>query len=252
MKKLSLKNKILTICAILLCAVILASLIHMIVTINNGTKTGSGEDLSSFDVVFSGTTHILDEDYDVVLKGKEGAFTLDANNLKGVMDGTYSFTDGQGWTFIFNDSLGLNVRSHYNNDKKQHELIYALDLGSRGAGNIQLVSEAKKFAAADSPWADIPTFTGLANLGVITAEMRLICKADNTFDFFSTNFGQYIPALTGTYVFADSTYTFNVGDEEYVAELNDGLYSVSLPVSLPVMGVSGIPAEMIQDVLVVE
>ena len=252
MKNLSLKNKILAVIAALLCIVILAALIHMITTISNANKASGGDDLSAYDVIFSGTTHILDEDYDVILKGKDGTFSLDANNMKGVMDGTYSFTDGQGWTFVFDDNLGLNVRSHYNSSEKQHEMIYALDLGSRGSGNILLVREDKQFAAAESPWLDIPTFTGTANLGVITAEMRLICKEDNTFNFFSTNFGQYIPSLNGTYIYSDGKYIFTVEGEEYTAEKKDGLYTVSLPVSLPVMGVSGIPAEMVQDVLSVD
>ena len=135
--------------------------------------------------------------------------------------------------------------------EKAHQFIYPLDLGSRGAGNILLTSEDKSFKAADEPWDDIPTFTGTADLNVITAEMRLICKADNSFDFFSTNFGQYIPALNGTYDCTDGKYVFHIEGAEYAAELKDGMYSVSMPVSLPVMGVTGIPTEMVQDILTI-
>ena len=204
------------------------------------------------DVVFSGKINLLEEDYDILLKGKGGAFTVDANNMKGIMDGTYTFTDGQGWTFVFNDNLGFNVRSQYNQTEKAHQFIYPLDLGSRGSGNILLVKEDKSFKAPQEPWVEIPTFTGTADLGVIAAEMRLICKADDSFDFFSTNFGQYIPALNGTYEFVDGTYLFHVEGEDYTAEQKEGLYAVSLPVSLPVMGVTGLPTEMVQDVLSID
>ena len=251
MEKMTLKNKILSVIAILLCLVIIGALVQMISTIANANKSSSDEDLSGFDVVFNGKTNILGEDYDIVLKGKDGSFSVDANNMKNIMDGTYSFTEGQGWTFVFDDNLGLNVRSHYKESEKTHQFIYPLDLGSRGAGNILLTSEDKSFKAADEPRDDIPTFTGTADLNVITAEMRLICKADNSFDFFSTNFGQYIPALNGTYDCTDGKYVFHIEGAEYTAELKDGMYSVSMPVSLPVMGVTGIPTEMVQDILTI-
>ena len=77
--------------------------------------------------------------------------------------------------------------------------------------------------------------------------MRLICRADGSFSFFSTNFGQYIPATDGTYTEQDGGWIFTVGEETYPSENQDGLQAVSLPVSLPVMGVSGIPTLMVQD-----
>lgn len=252
MKKLSLRNRILSVIALLLCIVIIGATVHLITTVTSANKRSAGEDLSDFDVVFSGKINLLEEDYDILLKGKGGAFTVDANNMKGIMDGTYTFTDGQGWTFVFNDNLGFNVRSQYNQTEKAHQFIYPLDLGSRGSGNILLVKEDKSFKAPQEPWVEIPTFTGTADLGVIAAEMRLICKADDSFDFFSTNFGQYIPALNGTYEFVDGTYLFHVEGEDYTAEQKEGLYAVSLPVSLPVMGVTGLPTEMVQDVLSID
>ena len=139
MKKLSLRNRILSVIALLLCIVIIGATVHLITTVTSANKSSAGEDLSDFDVVFSGKINLLEEDYDILLKGKGGAFTVDANNMKGIMDGTYTFTDGQGWTFVFNDNLGFNVRSQYNQTEKAHQFIYPLDLGSRGSGNILLV-----------------------------------------------------------------------------------------------------------------
>ena len=71
MEKMTLKNKILSVIAILLCLVIIGALVQMISTVANANKSSSDEDLSGFDVVFNGKTNILGEDYDIVLKGKD-------------------------------------------------------------------------------------------------------------------------------------------------------------------------------------
>ena len=86
MKKLSLRNKILSVIALLLCIVIIGATVHLITTVTSANKSSAGEDLSDFDVVFSGKINLLEEDYDILLKGKGGAFTVDANNMKGIME----------------------------------------------------------------------------------------------------------------------------------------------------------------------
>ena len=67
--------------------------------------------------------------------------------------------------------------------------------------------------------------------------------------FSSTNFGQYIPSLEGTYTEKEGKYVFTIGEEEIETVLQDGLLTATLPVSLPVMGVTGIPTLMVQDIL---
>ena len=57
--------------------------------------------------------------------------------------------------------------------------------------------------------------------------------------------------MNGTYDCTDGKYVFHIEGAEYTAELKDGMYSVSMPVSLPVMGVTGIPTEMVQDILTI-
>ncbi len=249
MKNLSFTSKILSLVAAILCLVIIGTGVHMAAAIRNGTSDSTLKDAGDYDVVFTGSINLNDEDYDIVLKGKDGSFTVDANNMKNVIDGNYVFTDGQGWTLLFNDALGMNIRTHYDSADKAHKFIYALDLGSRGAGNLELSKEDKSFSPASDSWNDIPTFTGTADLGVIAAEMRLICKADGSFHFFSTNFGQYIPSLEGTYAEKEGKYVFTIGEEEIETVLQDGLLTATLPVSLPVMGVTGIPTLMVQDIL---
>ena len=59
MEKMTLKNKILSVIAILLCLVIIGTLVQMISTIANANESSSDEDLSGFDVVFNGKTNIL-------------------------------------------------------------------------------------------------------------------------------------------------------------------------------------------------
>ena len=60
MKKLSLRNKILSVIALLLCVVIIGATVHLITTVTSANKSSAGEDLSDFDVVFSGKINLLE------------------------------------------------------------------------------------------------------------------------------------------------------------------------------------------------
>ena len=254
MKSLSIKSKILAAVAVVLCLVIVAASVQMAVAItgaNHSDYTPPDDDLSTYDVVFSGNITLLEEPYDVTLKGKDGEFTVDANMMKDIIGGTYTFTEGQGWTFAFNDSLGTNIRSQYDKVSKTHSFVYSLDLGARSVGNIMFSNEDADFVASDTPWEDIPTFSGTADFGGISATMKMVCKADGTFNLFSTDLGQYVSAQAGTYEFKDGIYVFRVtdSDKEYVSELKDGIQVVTVLLDLPVMGLSEIPTEITQTIL---
>lgn len=250
MKGKSLKSILLGAVAALLGIAIVVTGIHLGMTIANGLAAVKGSN-EEYELYFTADAVIQDEDYHIVLRGNNGEFCVDANNMKDILGGTYASTEGQGWTFFFADSLGSNIRSHFDQNTKQHSFLYPLDMGSRGSGVIQLKASDTAFQQKSPEWKDIPTFSGSVNLGVITADMRLICKADGTFSCFSSNFGQYIPEITGTYEFSGDDLTFTAEGETYAASLTDGLYVVTVPISLPVMGVSGIPGELVQDVLLV-
>lgn len=220
MKNLSLKGKTLAAVAAVLCVVILVATVQMIVAIvgaNNPNNAVSSDDPSNYDVVFTGNITLLEEPYEITLKGKDGKFTVDANTMKGVMSGTYTFTEGQGWTFAFNDSLGTNVRSQYDKSAKTHNFIYSLNLGSRGTGNIELSNEDAGFAASDTPWNDIPAFSGTASWfgGTLSADAVCSCDADGNFKIFCT--GDEITEIVGTYAVSGNTYTFTT-DEGAVYE----------------------------------
>lgn len=258
MKNLSLKNKILAVIAVLLCIVIIGAVVHLITTIQTANKAAAGEDLSSYDVVFTGNINIYDEEYDIVLKGKNGQFNVDAGNLKNVMDGKYTFTDGQGWTFVFNDSLGTNVRSQYDQAEKVHRFIYSLNLGSRGTGNVLLANEDKSFKAAETSWQDIPAFTGNAAWfgGVLNATTICACDADGNFKIFCT--GGEIDVIKGSYELSGDNYVFTAENGTvYTTEIapDSGLPSFTVAVhrpSLEAYGAADTEAILTLQVLSVE
>ena len=245
MKNLSLKGKVLAAAAAALCVVILAASIQMIVTIvgaNKPNNTASSDDLSAYDVVFAGNITLLEEPYNVTLKGKDGKFTVDANTIKGVMSGTYTFTEGQGWTFAFNDSLGTNVRSQYDKSAEAHSFIYSLNLGSRGTGNIEFSNEDAGFAASDTPWDNIPAFSGTASWfgGTLSADAVCSCDADGNFKIFCT--GGEVNEIAGAYTVSGNTYTFTTDEGEvYESYIDDstGLPTFTVSVHRPTLAAYG-------------
>ena len=238
MKKQSLTSKILAVIAFLLILVVICLAVHITITVMNAGKSAGGENLEDYDVVFTCDTTILDENYEIMLKGKDGKFSLDVGNLKGVMDGTYSFTEGQGWAFAFDDNLKFNVRSQYNKETKTHEFLYPLDLGSRGQSNIRLVRQDEKFSAAEKAWDDIPMFSGIASWfnGVVTDKVTCICDAEGNFRIFGTEFD--LSQISGTYAIADGAYSFTCNDGRVVtSEIDEktGLPGFMITVHFPTL-----------------
>jgi len=256
MKNLSLSGKIRAVLAGLLCIAVVAALSHMGITMATAfaPKTEPKEDLSQYDMVFTGNITIYDEAYDIVLKGKDGSFTMDANTIKNVMDGSYTFTEGQGWTFTFQDANSTVVRSQYDRDAKAHSFIYALDMGSRGTGNLRLSNADEDFSPAAEPWEDIPFFSGTAAWfgGTLSATAAASCDADGNFRIFCT--GGEINEIAGTYALVDGNYVFTAEDGTVYTSHPDpdsGLPTLEVGVHRPALEAYGAADTVAQLTLVV-
>lgn len=260
MKNLTVKGKVLSCIGLLLTVILVAALIQMLTVIRSmgNTSATAQEDLSTYDIVFTGNITLLDEPYEVVLKGKDGAFRVDANSLKNIMDGTYTFTENQGYTFVFQDSFGTNVRSQYNTSEKEHSFLYTLDLGSRGAGTLRLSRPDPDFTASAEPWNDIPAFAGTPTWfgGVLSAPAICSCDAEGNFKIFCT--GGEINVISGTYTVDGNTYTLTTEDGRVVTSAIDdetGLPSFTITVHRPALeayGAADTDAKFTLTVLTVE
>lgn len=262
MKSLSLKNKIMAALAIALCAVIVGFLIYTAVVIVNGVKPKApaviGDD-TVYDVNFGGNISLLGIDYEVALQGNDGEFTVNAGRISDVTGGTYTFTEGQGWTFSFADASNTVVRSQFDDASKTFSFVYHLDLGSRGAGNLRFSFTDEDFAVDGEPWADIPSFGGTAAWfgGVVTAEISCSCDADGNFRIFEA--AGAITEISGTYALEGDSYVFTAADGTvYTATVNaDGLYEMTVSVYRPALAsygdaVARVPVVMTQIVLTVD
>ena len=242
MKKCSLLQKILAVIACCLCVAIIGVGAHAINTYIQGTAPVGLEDDSQYEFVFKGSITLLEQEYDVNLKGKDGSFKMDAGTIKKVMDGKYTFTEGQGWTFTFNDSLGTVVRSQYDKAAKASSFIYSLNLGSRGTGNLRLTCEDPNFKAAATPWKDIPSFSGTATWfgGGLSAAAVTSFDAEGNFRIFCT--GGEVTEITGTYALVDGAYVLtSVDGEVYTAQKDPatGLYTFTATVFRPALATYG-------------
>lgn len=223
MKNLSLKNKILSVIAAALVLVILIFAIWSIVAYAVGSRPDKfeyGEDDTVYEFTFTGGITLLDVDYEVKLNGSDGNFSLDANTIKGVTSGTYTYTEGQGWTFTFNDAGGTIVRSQFDAETKAHSFIYHLDLGSRGAGNLRLSYEDEDFVRQGEPWADIPSFSGVGMAGITVV---VSCDTDNNFRIFATPASPApVTEISGTYEYKDGHYVLTATDGTvYTSTVNE-------------------------------
>ncbi len=188
----------------------------------------------TYEFNFEGEITLNEIFYTVTIQGEDGNFELKANALPPVK-GTYTKTEGQGYTLSFQDSLATDVRTQYDRNNKEFYFIYNLDLGTaRGNGNIRFTYKDESFVPAEEAWEDIPSFTGTVRL-VVSATMQVVCKGDGTFRLFSTDFADYIPELTGTYEYKDGSYIFTAEGVEYVSVLNEetGLHEIGLPAGMP-------------------
>lgn len=243
-KTMSLRDKILGGVACAICLVIIAFIIYSIaaVAIAFAPKEAAPTDTTEYDFVFVGSFTALEEEYDIQLKGKDGNFTVDANKIKDVTSGTYTFTEGQGWTFSFADKNGTVVRTQYDGATKTFGFIYALDLGSRGVGNLRLSYTVESFDAAAQPWSDIPSFAGTAGWfgGGVQAPIVLSCDADNNFKVFGT--GGEITVIAGTYAQSGDAFVFTSEDGTVytsAADAETGLQAVEIEVFRPALEAYG-------------
>lgn len=263
MKSLSLKNKIMAALAIALCAVIVGFLIYTAVVIVNGVKPKApaviGDDGTEYDVNFSGGISLLGVDYDVELQGNDGEFTVNAGRISDVTGGTYTFTEGQGWTFSFADASNTVVRSQFDDASKTFSFVYHLDLGSRGAGNLRFSFTDEDFTVDGEPWADIPSFGGTAAWfgGVVTEEISCSCDADGNFRIFEASGA--ITEIVGTYELTGGVYVFTAADGTvYTSAVNaDDLHEMTVSVYRPALASCGdavarVPVVMTQIVLTVD
>ena len=265
MKSLSLKNKIMAALAIALCAVIVGFLIYTAVVIVNGVKPKApaviGDD-TVYDVNFGGNISLLGVDYDVELQGNDGEFTVNAGRISGVTGGTYTFTEGQGWTFSFADASNTVVRSQFDDASKTFSFVYHLDLGSRGAGNLRFSFTDEDFAVDGEPWADIPSFGGTAAFfgGAVMTDCSISCDAEGNFSIFSVpTASAAVTTINGTYEFTGGAYVFTAEDGTvYTSTVNaDGLHELSVQVYCPQLAsygdaVARVPVVMTQIVLTVD
>lgn len=240
---LTLKQKICSGVACALGATIVGFGVASGVTMYNAFKPAviEQEDMSKYELVFSGKINLLDTDYDIVLKGKDQKFSVDANTIHGVMDGTYTYTEGQGWTFTFDDAAGTIVRSMYDKTSGAFSFIYSLDMGSRGAGNIRLSYEKKDFNAAAECWADIPSFAGTAVFFGIQAPVTALCDADGNFKIFGTGTVVTLDEIVGTYEYKNDSYIFTAEDGTvYTTEKDEnGLHTFTYKAHTPQLDAYG-------------
>ncbi len=242
MKTLSLKNKILAALALAICVVIVFFAIYTIVVIAEGLKPAEtpvlGGDDAVHDVSFEGEITLLEVDYDVKLYGDDGTFSVDAGRIEGIAGGTYTFTEGQGWTFSFSDAGNTVVRTQFDDATKTFSFVYHLDMGSRGAGNLRFSYTDEDFVVQGEPWADIPSFGGTAAWfgGAVSADCSCSCDADGNFSIFSSpTAAAAITAISGTYEYKDGVYVLTAEDGTvYTSSVNaDGLHEISLKVYCP-------------------
>ena len=257
MKNLSLKNKILLGIASALALVILAFLIWTIVAVAVGMAppkdiVTAGE----YDFTFDGKITLNEVEYDVSLNGKDDKFSVSANKLSSVVNGTYEFTEGQGYTFTFNDANGTIVRTQYDTVSKSFGFIYHLDLGARGAGNLKLTLKDENFQVVGEPWQDILSFSGTATVfGSLRFVCGCSCAPDGTFNIFLSDGPAAIQPISGTYEFVDGKYIFTAEDGSvYTAEKNaDGLYEFEVGIVIPALpGGAPQPCVFTQVVLTVD
>lgn len=230
------------------------------VVIANSTKTNQSDDVSdkNYDIVFNGNVSINEISYDVSLKGNDNIFILYANNFT-VTEGTYEFTEGQGYAFTFNDKNGTIVRSQFEDASKSFGILYNLDLGTaRGNDVLKLSMEDEQFSVVGEAWNDIPVFVGTAGWfgGSLTGIIRIVCDAEGNFKTISPDVTDF-DIIEGTYELSDESCVFTAVDGTvYTATKNsDGLFEVVMPIirpSLAAYGAELAETTIIQSILTVD
>jgi hypothetical protein len=243
-----------------LSALVLALLSVGLVSCGSSSSAASSTaSLAEGEFEFKGNITLNDIAYDVVMPGKDQAFTLNAGNLKSVYKGTYSFAKGQGYTMTFADANSTCVRTQFDTASKTFSFIYTLDLGTaRGSGNLKLSYVDTSFALVGDPWNDIPSFAGNAAWfgGALKANMKIACDADNGYKVVSGEINDFTP-IQGTYAYANGVYVFNRDDGTSVSSVKNaasGLQEVTMTVHRPGLeayGAADAPTVFTQVILTV-
>ncbi len=252
-KTMSLKDKIMAGIACAICLVIVAFIIYSAVGVGLAfapTNNSAPEDNTVYDFIFDGNITLNNETYDVRLKAKDGKFKVDAGKLNEVTKGTYTATQGQGWTFQFDDNNSTAVRSQYDKDSKTHSFIYTIDIGVRGSGNIKLEYKDDAFVAAEQPWGDIPSFGGSGSIYNMTIPLVLGCDADGGFRLWCTDGIFAVPETIGTYKYENGVYTFTCEDNTvYTTEIDSSTGLHTFTVNF-IIGALGVPSTAVMTQIV--
>jgi hypothetical protein len=190
---------------------------------------------------FTGDITIDGEHYAVALEGSnDGGFSLAAGNVPPII-GKYEFFEGKGYLFSFDDAKDTQLLTSYDSAAKTLSLVYPLDLGPRGKGNVKISLKDDKFAYDGEGWTfGLPVFTGIANfMDILLVNLELQCRNDGTFTVH--NDSSYAQQIDGTYSFENGVYKFDVSDGfkfESTLDPATGLHSVTF-----MIGVNNVPVE---------
>lgn len=166
--------------------------------------------VEEYDHVFTGKV-TLDKVYDVTLKTIKGKneFILEVAEGIKTVKGTYTFADGVGYEFIFNDANKTVVNSTYNETKKAHEITYTIKAGDKGEGDVVLSLADENFTptveGGKLGFIKNAIFTGALAFGENSYPFSISFKADKTFllDFETEAINL---DKEGTYTFENNTF----------------------------------------------
>jgi hypothetical protein len=200
---------------------------------------GGANDSSAFS--FTGSVELNGVGYDVTMSGEsDGSFTLSPGNIPPI-NGTYEFTEGKGYLFKFGDSVESEILTYYDEESKEFSIIYPLNLGPRGNGNVKLSCKDESFEYDNIGWEyALPVFVGEANFfDILIVNLQLQCKSDGTFKVH--NDSSYAQQMEGNYTFSDDVYSFTVSESNKFESVYDeatGLSSVTFMIE-----VNNVPVE---------
>lgn len=183
----------------------------------------------------------LDKTFNVELNcNEDGTFKLVVKENSKTIDGTYTFTDGYGFKFKFNDTTNTEVSSTYNKETKEHVVAYELKMGDDGKGVVELKLHDDKFVPVkvDTKKAIFKnsanfkgglTYMPEGETNIMKAKVFnsvIKVEADGTCAL-SFDAASEIAEVKGTYKFENNTFVFKFGDKEYKTtyDLGKGAYS---------------------------
>lgn len=186
---------------------------------NGNNKNPDGPNSTEVKTVkFVGSTEIEGTKYDVevsleVEDGKNVCY-LSVNGISSI-DGTWTLTEGWGYSFTFNDAMETEVRAGYYTEEGKHSFDYYLNVGNNKAAIITLsYAEAGYVLAADyelpAVEAELLVFNGVLSMYGMTENLILECLPGGNFAF-TTN-SVLNASYTGTFTCENGVYTFSFAD----------------------------------------